>query len=129
MAMPKAAMDKDNLVKTTKDYVRLTRKILTMEPKAVAHTMRHPAHNHFRAGVTAFNGLHGPPSGLRRFHSSRPLKRRWLRFLHDLTVAPNSRRPKQIISPVLDVEINIVQLVSTATEAFMERLESMNFIY
>src|SRR5690242_6530122 len=49
--MPETSVDKDGLAARSEDQVRLTGKVLAMQPVAVAPRVKQTAHNHFRFRV------------------------------------------------------------------------------
>jgi len=58
VAMPKAAMNKDHLAPTGEHKVGFSGKFFVVQPVTVAHSMKHPPNNHFRARVLGTNQRH-----------------------------------------------------------------------
>jgi hypothetical protein len=70
MAVPKAAMHKDDLSPTWKNQIGAARQIPTMNPVSVALGVKNFPQEQFGGGILAFHGLHGAPSHGRCFHAA-----------------------------------------------------------
>src|SRR4051812_273979 len=58
VAVPKAAMNKNQLSLAWKNHVGTTRQRAYVQPISIAQRMHKPAHDHFRTCVLASNSLH-----------------------------------------------------------------------
>ena len=58
MPMPKAAMNKDHLLKSGEDKVRLAGQITTVETKTKSHLVYQGSHSLFGLAVLAFDRSH-----------------------------------------------------------------------